>query len=178
MINPFINMTTEKKVILGLSIALAVILVSMATGFYVIFKQISKKPAFAKEISQTKIYVPQPSDTVRVVIPAKVDTLTVIKEYYSKVVYRDTIFNNDTLKLVLRDTVYQNGIASRQVDYTLHLPEQKIPKHGIGAQFVYGSRNELMLMGEYQYNRMKILGGYDFGSKTPLIGVGVKLLEW
>ena len=178
MINPFESIT-KKQILIAYLISMFLIIAGMTIGFCLVVIHFDKhKDQNVKEISSTIRYVPTPSDTVTVELPPRIDTVTVLKEYYSKVAYRDTIFNNDTLKLVVHDTITHNGIASREVDYTIKIPETKIPKYGIGAQFVYGSRQELLLLGEYQYNRLKVLGGYDFGSKAPLIGVGVKILEW
>ena len=178
MIEKIKQFIQAKFVLLSLIGWVATLLAVIISTIVIIISFDKKQPIHTKEIHTNISYVPSPADTVYCQLPNKIDTVTVLREFYSKVTYRDTIFNNDTLKLIVRDTITMNGIASRDVDYTIRIPETKIPRYGIGASFIYGSRQELLLMGEYDYRKMKVYGGYDFGSKTPMIGIGVKLLEW
>ena len=49
-----------------------------------------------------------------VIIPAVIDTLALLKDYYSKVLYKDTLILPDSLGIVaLNDTISQNKILGR-----------------------------------------------------------------
>jgi len=49
-----------------------------------------------------------------VIIPAIIDTLALLKDYYSKVLYKDTLILPDSLGIVaLNDTISQNKILGR-----------------------------------------------------------------
>lgn len=81
-------------------------------------------------LSKTK-YIPQKKtivDTIYQEIPAEVDTLTILKDYFSKVVYRDTI-NIDTFgTLVIEDTISRNLIISRELFSNIVLPTTTVTK--------------------------------------------------
>lgn len=64
-----------------------------------------------KTIFKTKI------DTVE--IPVYIDTTGVIKDYYTKYVYNDTLNFDDHGKVMINDTITQNSIYSRSVTATL-----------------------------------------------------------
>jgi hypothetical protein len=50
----------------------------------------------------------------QVVIPAVIDTMALLKDYYSKVLYKDTLILPDSLGIVaLNDTISQNRILGR-----------------------------------------------------------------
>ena len=50
----------------------------------------------------------------QVVIPAVIDTMALLKDYYSKVLYKDTLILPDSLGIVaLNDTISQNKILGR-----------------------------------------------------------------
>jgi len=51
-----------------------------------------------------------------------VDTLSILKEYYTKYHYYD-VQDFDSFKIIISDTVTQNMITSRQIKYTLRYPK-------------------------------------------------------
>ena len=65
-------------------------------------------PVVQKEISHT-------TDTLKVEIPAKIDSLTIIVDYFKKRHYIDTIANDTNALIVISDTVSRNRILSRSV---------------------------------------------------------------
>jgi hypothetical protein len=64
-----------------------------------------------KTIFRTKV------DTVE--IPVYIDTTGVIKDYYTKYVYSDTLNFNEHGSIVLKDTITQNSIQNRLIDANL-----------------------------------------------------------
>ena len=74
-------------------------------------------------------YVPTKNTIVKVEyrdIPTKVDTVEILKDYFSKVVYRDTI-NIDTFgNIVIEDTVSRNEIVSRALFSNIVIPTTTI----------------------------------------------------
>lgn len=56
-------------------------------------------------------------------IPADVDTLSILKDYYAKVFYKDTLNLKDTLGyLVVQDTITENRISSRGYEAFIRIP--------------------------------------------------------
>ena len=84
---------------------------------------------------EKEVYVPKwrtkvvtKYDTVEVLIPQDVDTLSILKDYYSQYVYLDTI-NLDTLGFItIRDTVTENKIMNRYPDIQINVPTKIIER--------------------------------------------------
>lgn len=84
---------------------------------------------------EKEIYVPKwrtkvvtEYDTVELLIPQYVDTLSILKDYYSQYVYLDTI-NLDTLGYItIRDTVTENKIMNRYPDIQINVPTKIIER--------------------------------------------------
>jgi len=54
---------------------------------------------------------------IYVQLPPRIDTVEVVKDYYSKVTYKDTLTLKDNLGYItLTDTIYQNKILGREWD--------------------------------------------------------------
>ena len=123
-----------------------------------------------------KEYVPLPAETIHVPVPGAVDTVYVLKEYFTKKVYRDTIANNDTLQVIVRDTVWQNGISDRVVSYVFN-PEAVVKKHSVGVGGIAGAHS-FGVMGVYRHGRLAIGGGWDFQERGGRIGVVYNIFEW
>lgn len=51
-----------------------------------------------------------------IIIPANVDTNAILRDYFAKVYYSDTL-NDTSYRVVIRDTVTENRIAWRQVQF-------------------------------------------------------------
>jgi hypothetical protein len=54
-----------------------------------------------------------------VYLPSKIDTISVINDYFSKVVYTDTLDFNDFGNIVINDTLFKNRIHFRRVTSNL-----------------------------------------------------------
>ena len=82
------------------------------------------------DIVKTKVVTKQGADiyhdtTIFVPTPVNVDTLELIKQYFSKNVYRDTLHLPDTLGyVVVQDTISKNKIESRR--YTASVKQRTI----------------------------------------------------
>jgi hypothetical protein len=63
-----------------------------------------------------KVYKPWPIYVKEIVeVPVIVDSAEVVKAYFSKVFYADTITNDTSILAIIKDTITQNMIASREV---------------------------------------------------------------
>ena len=150
---------------------LSAILVSVSLRKHYAPKEIIKEHAHL-------VYVPQPTDTVFDTLPAHIDTLKVIKSFYRKLAYHDTIVHTKNVLVYLTDTVSQNSIISRMVDYKITDPvAPRPPEQGIGVVGIAG-KQYLAVMAAYRYKNIRIYGGWDFYNKTPTVGIGLKLIEW
>jgi len=114
----------------------------------------SPRPVDTKVVTETKIvwdtlevekkvYVPKwrtkvetKYDTTYVEVPAEVDTMDILKDYYSKYVYVDTLFLDTLGYITLVDTVTENKIFNRT-----NIPEIRIPTK-IQKEVVYINERE------------------------------------
>ena len=117
---------------------------------------------FVDKIVEVKKYIPKyitKIETVRVEVPADVDSLQIVEDYYSKYIVKDTLdltyeFDptitidsigtkpNSTLGFgILTDTISQNQIVSRDIKWNFQIPtiyDTKIVKELPKRQFYYG----------------------------------------
>lgn len=107
--------------------------------------------------------------TIPVYIPALVDTQAIIRSYYSKNAYADTVTVEKYGTITITDTVLMNGIDSRLVTYDLHFPTVKRRDWSIGIG-AFGMSNAFGAVGSIRYRHLSVFGGYDFINKSPLFG--------
>ena len=134
------------------------------------------------DIVVDSIYVPLPAETVRVATPMRVDTQRIIADYFDRHIYRDTLRASAPGKLggsaeaIVCDTIAQNGIAGRSVRLTF-TPNRLATARSVGLLSTWGMHN-LTLMAEYRYRRWAMYAGYNFSERSPVAGVGYRLIEW
>ena len=91
----------------------------------------------------TLIYVPKwrtHTITEYDTIPANIDTLSILKDYYTKYFYTDTL-DLDTLgNIVINDTISQNLITSRKIIPNIYIPTTTIERDSLISknEFYYG----------------------------------------
>lgn len=101
------------------------------------------------EVVKTKVVTKKGEDIYHetivekeVIIPAVVDTQALLKDYYSKVLYKDTLFLPDSLGTVaLTDTITQNKILGRTFNAKVkqrEIKETMIVKELPKTQVYYG----------------------------------------
>lgn len=121
-------------------------------------------------------YVPQPPETIRVRMPSVVDTEYVVREFFTEKLYKDTVFNNDTITLVIQDTLWRNSLTSRTASLTFNA-NRFVRASSVGLQGVLGYKTGA-LMGVYRHRRLHLMAGYDFIGGAPMVGAGYTLSEW
>ena len=75
------------------------------------------------------VYVPKWRTKVEVIrneIPAEVDTLSILKDYYAKYIYIDTLDLDTFGSIIVKDTVTENKIKSRQFYSNIIVPTTTI----------------------------------------------------
>ena len=73
-------------------------------------------------------------------IPTNIDTLSILKDYYTKYFYTDTL-DLDTLgNIVINDTISQNLITSRKIIPNIYIPTTTIERDSLISknEFYYG----------------------------------------
>jgi len=95
-----------------------------------------------------------------VIIPAVIDTLALLKDYYSKVLYKDTLVLPDSLGIVaLNDTISQNKILGRTFNASVKqrtIKETTIVKELPKTKIFYG-----------------LEGGFNKADVVSSVGAGV-----
>lgn len=130
-----------------------------------------------------KTYYPVPADTIEIQVPANVDTLAILSNYYNKYYYRDTLVNDSMALIVIFDTITQNKIISRSGEYKNRRPtvinnttiinQSKVWNIGFGL-FAGGNLSEFQAGPSLLIttnNRSSYLAEYDIMHKTFRIGM-------
>lgn len=164
--------------------------------------QCSKKPTVEPEVIVT---IETKWDTVEVVqteyvpkwktklvveydtIPSDIDTILILKDYYAKYSYTDTLTLDTLGFLVLNDTITMNSILSRSFVSNIKIPTTTITKEiylnkrefywGLGLQGQTGQLN--YLGGELMYkNKQKNMLGLGLGVNQDLQPVLSGRIYW
>ena len=118
-------------------------------------------------------------DTIRIPIPADVDTMAILRDYYTKKVsvqeYRDS-----SLYAKINDTIFMNGIASRSFEYKILRPTKTVEVLPVPKLQVYaGAMMSKDLAGINATGVIKgryMVGiGYDLRGKSPFFSAGIKI---
>jgi hypothetical protein len=107
------------------------------------------------------VYHLAPAETVFIPVPAKVDTSLILKDYFAKVFYRDSVCDT-ILKAWISDTISENQITSRKFSYKILRP---LEIEDVSTTTVKVSRPFAFYIG----------GAFGF-SKRVFSGVGPELL--
>jgi hypothetical protein len=106
---------------------------------------------------EKKVYVPKYTTRIEtktitdtIVLKSKIDTLEILKDYYSKYVYKDTLKLDSLGYITIVDTITQNKIFSRNFDSQVLIPTTTIT-------------NEIYL------NKPKFFGGVSLGGNKSQI---------
>lgn len=111
---------------------------------------------------------------IPVPVPADVDTPAILRKYYTKMVYNDTIIQTKYIHVHLIDTVYMNGLLGRTASYTFSFPEYN---HSISAGVMGGYRS-LRLMAAFRHKRFEFMGDYNLINKSFNLGAKYYLFKW
>ena len=142
--------------------------VKVETKYDTIVKEVkSYVPQYVEKIEwKTKIV----HDTVEIHDTIPVDTLSIVKDYFSARIYNDTL-KEDSVTLIINDTIFQNRIKSRNVKYSLVSPttiiqtEREVNKRELYLGFgIGGDRQQLSFVGSELLLRNK---------KERIYGVGL-----
>lgn len=110
-------------------------------------------------------YVPVPGNTIEVEVPADVDTLTILKDYFAKTTYTDTIQLDSVGYVRVHDTISQNMLWSREASYSYTIPTETITtivkEKPVNQVFLGGGANldaSLYVGGLFKTKKDKIFG--------------------
>jgi hypothetical protein len=92
---------------------------------------------------EKEVYVPQYFTKVITehdTIPTDIDTLSILKDYYAKYAYSDTIDLDSFGNIVVKDTISKNKIISRKINPSLYIPTTIITRDSLISknEFYYG----------------------------------------
>ena len=113
-------------------------------------------------------------------IPANIDSLAVIRDYYLIRQYQDSL-ENDTVKIVIKESVGQNKINSRDISYRFKLPvtttitqfvENKTRKLLVGGLVGMDSLKTSLYLGAAYQNKSDqlFIAGYNPFNKSGVVG--------
>lgn len=124
-------------------------------------------------------------DSYLVEVPAVVDTQSIIREYFKKRIYTDTL-NDDTLELIISDTISFNKLQGRFLKYRILTPtiinkteivnnylEDRHSFYG-GFQAAHGTIAPSVV---YSNTRYQVNASYDVIQSRVIIGAHWKLFS-
>jgi len=125
--------------------------------------------------------------TERVEVPSDIDTMSILRDYYDKYYYTDTLTLDTLGFVVLNDTITQNSVMSRSFVSDISIPTTTITKEiylnkrefywGMGLS---GDKSQLnYLGGEFMYkNKQRNMFGVGMGVNQDLQPVVSGRMYW
>lgn len=119
-------------------------------------------------------------------LPAKIDSDAVVLDYFSKIIYNDSI-KNDSVTIYLTEQVYKNELKRLKVGYRITAPTMSIIKTEVRERQlaflgfdVTGNQSHLGFYPSFYFDtrRGMIGGGYDIINKYYKFGLYGKLKLW
>ncbi len=105
-------------------------------------------------------YVPVPGDVVTVEVPIDVDTIAILKDYYSKYYYSDVVPLDSIGTATISDTISKNKIISRSIIFDYKIPIIK----------------ETIVVQEDRVNKMFIGGGINVANEDFINSVYIGVI--
>lgn len=134
------------------------------------------------------VYVPKWNIKIEYeTIMQDIDTLSILKDYYSKYFYSDTIDLDSFGSIVINDTITKNSIITRKVKPTLHIPTTIITRDSLitkrelyyGLGLVANKQQFSYMGGELLYRtRRKHIYGVGVGINNELQPVISGRIMW
>ena len=122
----------------------------------------------------TKTYIPKwktKIETIHDTFQADIDTLAILKDYYTKYYYSDTLKIDTVGYAIINDTITQNFIAARKIKTNILIPTTTITKE------IYLNKNELYwgLGLQGRTDQLNYLGGELLfrNKKKQVYGLGI-----
>lgn len=122
----------------------------------------------------TKTYIPKwktKIETIHDTFQADIDTLAILKDYYTKYYYSDTLKIDTIGYAIINDTITQNFIAARKIKTNILIPTTTITKE------IYLNKNELYwgLGLQGRTDQLNYLGGELLfrNKKKQVYGLGI-----
>jgi hypothetical protein len=185
------------KQIYKLLIAVLVFLGLLVTSFYIgkqqakkeityVMQTVMKYDTIVKTIKEP--YAVFKDTTIYVELPGKIDTVTVIKEYFSKH-YVEREFKDSNIVIAVKDTLYKNDILDGHISYKWLQPTS-ITTNTTNVNNYYNylsagiSVDNVMNIESFSLDltfhtkKMYFLGGYDPMQKQFRAGVGATVFKW
>lgn len=121
-------------------LVIIILLMQQCNGSGVSLFNRNTKPIEPKVVTETitiwdtleiekEVYVPKwrtkvvkEYDTIEVIMPQDVDTLSILRDYYTEYQYIDTIFIDSLGYITLTDTISRNTILNRDPEFNIQIP--------------------------------------------------------
>lgn len=118
--------------------------------------------------------IPEPEVIVREV-PAEVDTVAILADYFSEKHYLDTIIERPYLRVEMTDIISRNALLDRTVvvDYRQPVVYSNALALGLDA-----GRYSCVLSAGYRRKSWEFRAGYDLYNKSLVLGVSKDLWRW
>ena len=155
-----------------------------------LYRLINQKPKQTTEthyyydttLYEIKVNPPKPVVTVIREVPALVDTLAIIQDYYAVRYYRDTI-SDSSLTVIISDSISRNSIVHRDFVYRITRPvevhiqkpvRQRVVEISAGAYTLIDTVASFGIMGGVRIKNTELHLGKNLTDKKILIGVSKK----
>jgi|TARA_R110002153_G_scaffold116063_1_gene259522 hypothetical protein len=134
------------------------------------------------------VYIPRwrtKIETIHDTIPADIDTLDILKDYYAKYFYTDTLDLDSLGNIVISDTISQNSIVFREIQPNVLIPTTTITntvyinnREFYGGFGIKGKSDQLNYLGGELLFKTKNKQAYSIGVGVnqefqPVLGFGM-----
>ena len=134
------------------------------------------------------VYIPRwrtKIETIHDTIPADIDTLDILKDYYAKYFYTDTLDLDSLGNIVISDTISQNSIVFREIQPNVLIPTTTITntvyinnREFYGGFGIKGKSDQLNYLGGELLFKTKNKQAYSIGIGVnqefqPVLGFGM-----
>lgn len=172
-----VGFTEEKMKKTWCIFLLVFMVVAYGAGYYQGSRQPKAKDVFIPVVGKVIRDTVRLERTIPTPIPANVDTANIIQQYYSRMVYSDTLQLPDNIGYVsLMDTLFHNRIDSRIYDYKINIGHRKYDNEFmIGGDI--GQHIRLLSIG-YRRKNWTYKLGYDIRNNGVVLGVNYRISQW
>jgi len=153
-----------------------------------IFVKATKEYHTLQTVTNPTPYIVQIPGTpgATITIPAKVDSGAVVRDYFTKRVYSDSLMN-DSVTVYLTEEVYKNELRRIKTGYRWKVPTMVIKETKVVEKQLmflglepYGNLNSFGMFASADFDTKKALFGYGYDpfNKTHKISVKAKIRLW
>lgn len=110
-------------------------------------------------------------------VPAEIDTMAVLMDYYAARIYVDTVVSLPGIEVTVRDSVSENRLGGRVVTVDYLQVKEDVRRRGIVVGGVVGRDMMIGQLG-YRHDDWVFSVGYDVWNRGVCVGISALVWHW